>query len=163
MNHFDVESENEEVSISYLPLHSAISYNGQKYFIPLDCEFYEIIFELEHKYQNKGFKIYNMTEYLDSDGINIMPIENYALVDPKVSVDDIIRELNIETYETYDTFVYELFSKKLAENAVEIEQNIYSEYEYKVNDVVELDNIEFKLLQVNGGELGAVLFHWIEE
>ena len=44
MNHFDFESIDEEIIISYLPLHSAISYNNQKYVIPLDCEFYNIVF-----------------------------------------------------------------------------------------------------------------------
>ena len=156
MNHFDVESSDEEISVSYQPLHSAISYNGQEYVIPLDCEFYEIVFELEHQHRNKGFKIYNFEEYLQADGINILPIDNYVMVGPNVQIDDILKKLEISSDKEYNMTVEEYINSKYKEVLPLLGED-YLHTDYKLGYVYELDNIEFKIIEVFGFDLGAVL------
>ena len=160
MNHFEIESRDEEIKIVYQPLEGAIEVNGQKYIIPMDSEFFELIYELEYLHSMRNYKIYTYNEWIDDKHLIKLPIENYAIVSTQMQIDDILSQLEIETDKQYNMTVQDYIDTKFEEILMNSDEEFSSTGRYILNSVYELDNIEFKVIEIVDGELGGVLFKY---
>ena len=160
MNHFEIESRDEEIKIVYQPLEGAIEVNGQKYIIPMDSEFFELIYELEYLHSMRNYKIYTYNEWIDDKHLIKLPIENYAIVSTHMQIDDILSQLEIETDKQYNMTVQDYIDTKFVEILMNSDEEFSSTGRYILNSVYKLDNIEFKVIEIVDGELGGVLFKY---
>ena len=160
MNHFEIESNNEELKIIYQALEGAIDVNGQKYIIPMDSDFFELIYELEYLHSMRGYKIYTYNEWIDDKHLIKLPIENYAIVSTHMQIDDILSQLEIETDKQYNMTVQDYINTKFVEILMNSDEEFSSTGRYILNSVYKLDNIEFKVIEIVDGELGGVLFKY---
>ena len=160
MNHFEIESRDEEIKIVYQPLEGAIEFNGKKYIVPMDSEFFELIYELEYLHSMRNYKVYTYNEWVDDKHLIKLPIENYVIVSTHMQIDDILSQLEIETDKQYNMTVQDYIDTKFVEILMNSDEEFSSAGRYILNSVYELDNIEFKVIEIVDGELGGVLFKY---
>ncbi len=127
---------NAEVGLSLFP-HGILRYNNKDYTINLDVEFFDLLRNLDEKYNMHFFDWEN--EFLINEFIG-NPKLSWVCVSPNMSL----------------KHLYELFDISNQVDDLLTISNLLSEYRVNLNDVIETEDMFIKIIHINEDNVTAV-------